>query len=261
MKRRDLTDEEKREAERLTAAWESYKGANKGATQTWLAAESGLGTQGAVSQYMRAVIPLNVEALMAMCRVIGADPREISPRLTKLVQLPTGLVEQPTPEDSPFGDAPGSFKGARSVRSEDDPDIVPIRRLKLRLRAGAAEYNTEPDMSLDGFEDVPRAVLLNLHLKPDHLLALPVRGDSMHPMFIEDDIVIIDTSDRKPINREIYAVNFNGEGLIKQLLYRGGQWYLHSLNPDHPTVNIKSGECSIVGRVVIQPTRVVTGRL
>jgi hypothetical protein len=85
MKRRELTTEEKAEAQRLYEAWRSFKAKNAGATQDWLAAESKLGTQGAVGQYLRGVIPLNIVALVAMCRVIGADPKVISPRLTEIV--------------------------------------------------------------------------------------------------------------------------------------------------------------------------------
>ena len=85
MKRRELTEEEKGEAQRLSQAWLDYKAKHKGVTQEWLGAESGLGTQGAVGQYLRGVIPLNVEALLAMCRVLGVDPRVISPRMANIV--------------------------------------------------------------------------------------------------------------------------------------------------------------------------------
>lgn len=90
MKRRELTQEERAEADRLNARWISFKKNNPGATQEWLAVESGLGTQGAVGQYLRGIIPLNIVALVAICRVIGFDPKEISPRLTEIVQMPDG---------------------------------------------------------------------------------------------------------------------------------------------------------------------------
>lgn len=83
VEKRQLTAEEEREAARLMAAWHEYKTANVGATQAWLGAASGLGSQGAVGQYLRGIIPLNVKALLAICRQIGIDPKIISPRLTK----------------------------------------------------------------------------------------------------------------------------------------------------------------------------------
>jgi phage repressor protein C with HTH and peptisase S24 domain len=164
-------------------------------------------------------------------------------------------------ENSPFVETPGSLDGARPVREGPGPDSVSVPRVKLRLRAGVASFDTEPDMDGDGHEQMPSAVLTSLRLEPKNLLALRVRGTSMEPMMFEDDVVIIDTSDTKPISRELYALNFDGEACIKQLLHRGGNWYLHSINPDHEPVNVRSGQCSIVGRVVYQPGRVVTGRL
>jgi len=163
--------------------------------------------------------------------------------------------------DSPFVEPAGQMADARPVRAGEGADTVAIPRVKLRLRAGVANYDTEPDMNGDGHEVVPRELLAALRLNADNLLAVRVRGTSMEPMLFEDDVVIIDKSDTKPISREVYAVNFDGDACVKQLLFRGGQWYLHSLNSDHKPVNVKSGQCSIVGRVVIQPTRVLTGRL
>lgn len=162
---------------------------------------------------------------------------------------------------APFVSADDHIEGARPVRAGEDPDVVEIPRVKLRLRAGVARFDTEPDLSADGHELVPRALLVTLGLDPRNLIALRVRGTSMEPMMFEDDVVIVDKSDTKPISREVYAVNFDGEPYIKQLYLKGGQWYLHSVNPDFGPVNLKSGQCSIIGRVVIQPTRVLTGRL
>lgn len=101
MKRRVLNAAEQEEARRLMSAWVAYKQAHHGATQTWLAAEAGLGTQGAVGQYLRGVIPLNIEALLAISRVLDVDPRLISPRLTNIVEdlLPREAYHFPDNQD------------------------------------------------------------------------------------------------------------------------------------------------------------------
>jgi phage repressor protein C with HTH and peptisase S24 domain len=172
-----------------------------------------------------------------------------------------GAAEEGVPYGSPFIEAGGGLVGARPVREGEDPDTVAIPRVKLRLRAGVAEYGTEPDLNGDGFERIPRSVIGMLGLDPSNLLAMRVRGISMEPMLFEDEVVIIDTSDKRPISREVYALNFNGEPCIKQLILRGSEWFLHSLHSEYGPVNVKSGQCSIVGRLVIQPTRVLTGKL
>lgn len=171
-------------------------------------------------------------------------------------------VGLPVPANSsPFINDDSRIHNARPVRVGEAPNTVAVPRVKLRLRAGIADFQTEADMTGNGHVEVPESVLAALRLRPENLLAVSIRGTSMEPMMFEDDVVVIDRSDTKPINREIYAVNFDGEACVKQLLFRGGQWYLHSLNPDHKPVNVRAGQCSIVGRVVYQPGRVVTGRL
>lgn len=152
-------------------------------------------------------------------------------------------------------------KGVMPVRIMESMPTVPIKRMNLRLRAGVSRVETEPDMTDGGILQMPKDVIEQHRLNADALIALRVRGSSMEPMLFEDDVVVIDTSDQRPISREIYAVQFDGDACIKQLLNKGGQWYLHSLNPDHGPINVRSGQLDIIGRVVYQPGRVVTGRL
>lgn len=152
-------------------------------------------------------------------------------------------------------------KGVVPVSTMERADTVPIRCVKMRLRAGVNRLAIEPDMSDGGCLQMPRAVIEQHMLNPDALVAMRVRGNSMEPMMFEDDLVVIDTSDKRPISRELFAIQFDGDACIKQLLNKGGNWYLHSLNPDHGPINVRSGQLEIIGRVVYQPGRVVTGRL
>jgi phage repressor protein C with HTH and peptisase S24 domain len=161
----------------------------------------------------------------------------------------------PLVTDNPF------LSDARRVRIGDEPDTVPVRRVTLKLHAGVTGFETEPDLEDGGVLHMPRAVIDAHKLVPHQLLAIRVRGQSMEPMMFEDDVVVVNTADKTPVSREIYAVNFNGEALVKQLVRRNNEWFLHSVNPEFGPVNVRSGQCSIVGRVVYQPGRVLTGRL
>jgi phage repressor protein C with HTH and peptisase S24 domain len=93
------------------------------------------------------------------------------------------------------------------------------------------------------------------------LLAVRVRDRGMEPLFFEDDWVVIDTGDTARRSREVYAVNWNGEACVQQLVERGGQWYLSYVNQDFTPINVRSGQLDIVGRVVYQPVRAIAGRL
>jgi phage repressor protein C with HTH and peptisase S24 domain len=158
-------------------------------------------------------------------------------------------------DDNPF------IADARGIRIGDEPHTVPIRRVTLKLHAGVTGFEAEPDMEDGGVLHVPHAVIEAYNLVPHQLLAIRVRGQSMEPMMFEDDVVVVNTADKNPISREIYALNFDGEALVKQLVKRNSDWFLYSMNPDFGPINVRSGQCSVVGRVVYQPGRILTGRL
>jgi SOS-response transcriptional repressor LexA len=139
--------------------------------------------------------------------------------------------------------------------------LLEVRRVVLRLRAGVSGFDAEPDMSTLEPLAIPASVLRAAKAELSALLAVRVRDRGMEPMFFEDDWIVIDTTDTLFRNGEVFAVNWNGEPCVYQLVSRGGQWYLNSINPEFGPINMKSGQCNIVGRVVIQSTRVLTGRL
>ena len=156
-------------------------------------------------------------------------------------------------EDNPF-----SIRGP-SIYVGDEPDTIKVQRVQIRLRAGFTGYETIPDTEDGGYIYIPSKVVEQLNVAPQHLVATKTHGCSMEPMIFDDEWLVLNTIDKTPVDRKIFAVNFNGESCVKQLLHEGGQWYLHSLNPDFGRVNVRSGQCEIIGRVVYQPGRLVSG--
>ena len=102
---------------------------------------------------------------------------------------------------------------------------------------------------------MPRKDIEEMRLEPLALIAVRVKGDSMEPMLADGDSVVINPLSKTPVHKGLFAINFKGEACVKQLLHKGGQWYLHSMNLDHEMVNARSGECEIIGEVVYQPGR------
>ena len=140
-------------------------------------------------------------------------------------------------------------------------EVTEIPRIRLRLRAGSSDYDTIPDLSTLEPLRVLTHELGVLQQYPERLLALRVRDQGMEPMLFEDDWIVIDVGDTVLRSHEVFAVNWNGESCIQQLIERGGQWYLSSINRDYNPVNARSGQLNIVGRVVYQPGRTIAGRL
>jgi hypothetical protein len=87
------------DAQRLKAAWERFQDENKGVSQAWLAAETRLGNQSLIGQYLNGGIPLNVKALLAICKVIRINPAEISPTLSQ--NIPASIAAKPQPVFDP----------------------------------------------------------------------------------------------------------------------------------------------------------------
>lgn len=245
MKRRELNDVEREEAQRLNAAWLAYKSENAGATQTWLGAESGIGSQAAIGQYLRGAIPLNIEALMLICQVIKADPVKISPRLTDMFKA-YGW--------DPATDGP-LLRNMQLMHVEEgeESEFVEIPMVKLRLQAGITGFQTESDRRAGGTMGVRRKWVERNNFDPDKLVAIHVRGESMEPSLYEDDVVVINTADTKLVDGCVYAVNYEGEAVIKRLTRDAGDWWLTSDNPDqrkHHRKVCRGEACIVIGRVV-----------
>ncbi|WP_449406067.1 S24 family peptidase [Massilia phosphatilytica] len=142
------------------------------------------------------------------------------------------------------------------------PETIPVRAVKLRLQAGVNGYVAEPDLDIDhGIFHVPKYVIDKLRLNPADLMIMTIKGRSMEPMYFEDDKVLVDTSKQSPKNNECFAVNWNGEPIVKCLIRKPEGWCLYSFNNKFPSMSVRSGQCSIIGQVVWQPDRIVVGRL
>lgn len=274
MNRRPLTLEEQEEAKRLASFWNEFRDKNPGSTQSWLATASGLGTQGAVSQYLRGVIPLNLHALVSICRVIDADPYFVSPRLmnpvtgvvNKVNALKPHQVEEATARYLPRSGesasrpvAPPSPFIRVDVADPTDPRFTFIPKVRLRLTAGISGYAVEPEHDNDepSLTAIPTHWIVQRGYSPASLIAIHVRGESMEPTFYAGDLVVLNTADTQPVDGGVFAINYEGEPVVKRMSRDAGQWWLTSDNPDQRKYHRKvcAGEaCIVVGRIVRRET-------
>lgn len=205
---------------------------------------------------------LRGENLLMAARALNVSEDWLATGRGDMAQGASRRAEIPENE-SPFFDEPVDMVPAGSVRVGASIPSVPIPIIKLRLRAGISGYTEEPDIhdGDHGILDVPLDVINDMRLDPRELMVLRIKGMSMEPMMFEDDKVVVNKANRTAVSREVFAINWNGEAVVKMLLKRGSEWYMHSMNPDFGPINVRSGQCSIVGHVVWQPGRALTGRL
>lgn len=87
---------------------------------------------------------------------------------------------------------------------------------------------------INGKFPFPPSFFQRKYVDPKCMRIIKAKGDSMSDFIHDQDLVGIDISQTEIIDGEIYAVYFEGEGMIKQVFKEeGGKLTLHSLNPKY----------------------------
>jgi phage repressor protein C with HTH and peptisase S24 domain len=140
-----------------------------------------------------------------------------------------------------------------TVAHMDGPGVTTIKKVRLRLSAGITGFQTDQE-NVDGNELLVSTQWVQRNkYDPERLVAIRVKGESMEPTLHEDDIVVINVADKKPVDGAVFAVNYEGEAVVKRFSRDAGDWWLTSDNPDqrkHHRKICRGDACIIVGRVV-----------
>ena len=160
------------------------------------------------------------------------------------------------PLDPLLGLKPGTFMRVEAV-DEDDPRMTQIPRVRLRLRAGISGFEAEPESGDSANWMIPTAWIRAKGFKRENLISIGIHGDSMDDKLCEGDSVIINTADKEPADGVIFAINYEGEPVVKRMMRDDGRWWLTSDNPDqrkYPRKVCEGERCIIIGRVVKRET-------
>lgn len=153
----------------------------------------------------------------------------------------------------PRARAPSSSFLPVIVAQDDDSRFYRIPKVRLRLSAGISGYRVEPETHDGSTFSVPRDWADRNGYLPERLIGIKIRGESMEPSLYEDDLVIINTADSQPVDGVVFAVNYEGEPVVKRLSRDAGEWWLTSDNPDQRKYHRKicrGSDCIIIGRIV-----------
>lgn len=164
-------------------------------------------------------------------------------------------IETGEDKKTAYGEFKSSFSiqgKSREVEIESSEEFIKIKRVDLKLSAGITGYSVE---YLNG-DRAPiifrRDWVESKGYNPEHLYALKVSGQSMETSLYDNDLVVINADDTKPLDGEVFAVNYEGELVIKRLIRQAGAWHLSSDNPDKRKYADKvcHENCIIIGRVI-----------
>lgn len=135
---------------------------------------------------------------------------------------------------------------------EPGDEFVPVERVNIKISAGISGFRVE---HIDG-NGPPvffrRDWIESRRYRADRLIAVKVEGSSMEPGLYPDDLVVINMEDTAPRDGEPFAVNYEGEFVIKRLRRDAGEWFLSSDNQDKRRYPDKKCDehAEIIGRVV-----------
>jgi phage repressor protein C with HTH and peptisase S24 domain len=135
----------------------------------------------------------------------------------------------------------------------DNPLYPAIRRVRFKLSAGASGFEVDYLSNGDGTPIVFRKDWYDSRgLRPEALFAVRVSGSSMEPKLYEGDTVVVNTADTTPKDGEVFAINYEGELVIKRLERDAGQWWMRSDNPDQSRFPRKActTDAIVIGRIV-----------
>lgn len=263
--KRPLSPGQLADAERLRAAWKTYKESRRShgerPTQEWLAAQTELGTPGVIWQYLHGKIPLNLKALLKICAAIGARPQDISPDLCATLpdfSSSNGIGENPATHHNVANAYNGPTTSGSFPMSGDNfeagPDLRPRRYPEISwVQAG---------MWTEIADNFVPGDALDWHYCPydlgDRGFVLRVTGTSMTAqeesaqhsfpagtlLFVNPDI------EAMPGNFVVVRRNGN-EATFKRLSLMDGELFLEALNTRWPNRYIRVAADDVICGVVV----------
>ncbi len=141
---------------------------------------------------------------------------------------------------------------SREINLDETDEYLTIKRVDFKLSAGISGYSVE---YLNG-DKAPiifrRDWIESNGLNPEHLYAIKISGHSMETSLYDGDLVVVNVDDNKAIDGDVFAVNYEGELVIKRMLRQAGNWYLSSDNPDKRRYSDKlcNENCIVIGKVI-----------
>lgn len=130
--------------------------------------------------------------------------------------------------------------------------LVMVPMAEARLAAGTGSFETGGGVLR---HYAFRWDFLRRKGNPAQMVLLRASGDSMQPRIVNNDVVLIDQSQRDPVPGRIYAVGVEGMVYLKVLDAMPGKLILTSVNPDFAPIEADSsaqlaGMVRIIGRAV-----------
>lgn len=226
-----LTPEQEVECQKLKAIFQE----RAGMTQKEFAAKYKLGTPANLGQYLNGRRPIPVVLGAKLASILGVKISDFSPRLEREAA------------------SSGIFTNV-AIAEPQRTRLIPILSY---VQAG----NLTNHSSLDSVVDLSNCEFISVDADYPECFALIIKGNSMEPLFKEDDIIIVEPyTNPHPgdfvVARRDSDFSFGTETTFKKYRTRGINRYgnpifeLVPLNEDYPTFNSEMDHLIIVGVMI-----------
>lgn len=170
--------------------------------------------------------------------------------LEAAVGLPSGFLDAPRCGQPQELSEPQ--QQSTLVDLTNHPDLVAVPRVKFKLSAGVSGFAIEAENGNGKPVFFRKDWFKSKGYKPAKLFSVRVCGASMEPALWDGDLVVINTDDTTPKDGEAFAMNYEGELVIKRLRRDAGEWWAASDNADQRRFAPKrcTADVKVIGRVV-----------
>lgn len=119
------------------------------------------------------------------------------------------------------------------IELENNPDYPSVRRVTFKLSAGTGGFGVDYDSKDDAAPMVfSKDWYAKRALTPSKLFAVKVANGSMESGLHDGDTVVVNTAQKESKDGFVFAVNYEGQLVIKRMIRDAGEWWLSSDNPD-----------------------------
>ena len=224
-KKATVNDEHRVESARLLALWNRAKDAGKITSQRDVGEKYGIGTQAAVSHFLRGRAALSIEAAMGFSAALQVPIADFSTRLASEADR------------------------AAKFATPDEDDFIAIQQMDGYVYGGSG---LPPNHDEVIGELKFRADFLNeCGVTKENGRIIKVSGNSMHPRIPHGSVVLVKVNGGEPVAGKFFAIAHPIHGpIIKRLRFEGGLWYADSENPDYKPIPVVEENARIIGRAV-----------
>lgn len=223
VKKRELSQEEKRECAALKRIFEQKK-QDLGINQQTIADALGDATQGAVSHYLTGRNPLNLRAANVFANTLGVPISDFSPRLAR------ERLNYVTKVDGE------SENGLPLLKV---PVVCWSMALKVFDSPGKPSRSDITEWRLSPFDSSARAI------------CLPVEGSSMAPDYREGELILVDPAETPRHGDDVVAKTVEGRLVFRNLQITSEGCFLRARNDDFPQRIVEIPDLSHVLGVVL----------